>query len=177
MCAVAMQVAPELQSSNNAHRRHLLLQHRHQHTRKLHAAASIPVIPDAKARAAALLPTESPEMTLQDMLCAVESYSPTGLQGLTLPPAYGGVNGSSDSSSSSQIQCKPPKLGLFQYNQVAFRPLVVPVVFHCELGLCSTARCVIAVCLPPLCSCLLPGLLRTSPANHVVSMSFFAARL
>jgi hypothetical protein len=106
--------------------------------RHLQAAASIPYIPDtqpstAAAAAAAAdeaIPTSSPEMSLQEMLCAIEPYSPTGLQGMQLPA--GNTSSSSSSSSSGAIKCQPPELGLFQHKDVVFRPIVVPIVFHCE---------------------------------------------
>jgi hypothetical protein len=103
------------------------------HVRRLHAAASIPYIPasvtqpsSSSSRAAAAadeaIPTASPEMSLQDMLCAIEPYSPSGLQGMRLPAG----------NAASSIKCKAPELGLFHHNDVVFRPIVVPIVFHCE---------------------------------------------
>jgi hypothetical protein len=109
-------------------------QQQQRHVRHLQAAASIPYIPDTQPSTAAaaaavaddVIPTSSPEMSLQEMLCAIEPYSPTGLQGMKLPA------GNTSSSSSGAIKCQPPELGLFQHNNVVFRPIVVPIVFHCE---------------------------------------------
>lgn len=64
-------------------------------------------------------------MSLQEMLCAIKPYSPTGLQGIKLPAG-------NSSSSSGAIPCKPPELGLFQHGNVVFQPVEVPVVFHLQ---------------------------------------------
>lgn len=102
------------------------------HNRRLHGAASMPYIASsqpatgAAATARTSIPTVSPEMGLQEMLCAIQPYSPTRLQGMRLPAG-------NSSSSSRAIACRPPQLGLFQHGRVVFRPIVVPIVFHGEL--------------------------------------------
>jgi hypothetical protein len=112
------------------------LQQQPRHVRYLQAAASIPYIPATQPTAAVAaaaaadeaIPTSSPEMSLQEMLCAIEPYSPTGLQGMKLPAG----KTASSSSSSGAIKCEPPEHGMFQHNNVVFRPIVVPIVFHRE---------------------------------------------
>ena len=86
---------------------------------------AIPVIPTETALKEAVPPTISPLMTLQDMLCAVRYYSPTGLEGMVLPG-----NGS---SPGKPITCGPaPKPSIFHYNNLAFKRVRIPVVFHCK---------------------------------------------
>jgi hypothetical protein len=66
-------------------------------------------------------------MDMQAMLCIVQSFSPTGLQGMLLPS---GVNGT---GKGTPITCEPlPKPGIFRYQGLTFKPVKIPVVFHCE---------------------------------------------
>jgi hypothetical protein len=135
-------------------------QQRSRHFRRLHNAASIPYIPDdpstsaAAASPFAVIPTASPEMSLQEMLCAIKPYSPAGLQGMKLP-----AGNSSSSSSSGAITCKPAELGLFQHGSVAFQPIEVPVVFHCE---CKDVLCGLILAVLDLYS----GLASSSSQNY-----------
>lgn len=64
-------------------------------------------------------------MTLREMLCAAKPYSPTGLQGITLPP--------SSKPSAARVGsdgCPEKATGIFNYMGVAFTPVVIPVAFH-----------------------------------------------
>eukprot|EP00883_Tetradesmus_obliquus_P014390 jgi/Sobl393_1/7431/SZX73457.1 len=105
------------------------------HTRHLSATATIPVIPVDVAAKESVIPTASPLLTLNDMLCAVEPFSPIGLKGMLMPTAAelqtAGV--AATAASGKQITCAPlPKAGTFNHGGVAFKPVVIPVVFHCQ---------------------------------------------
>lgn len=66
-------------------------------------------------------------MSLEEMLCQVQGFSPTGLQGLRLP--------SRDNSSTRgrPLACQPlPPPAIFKYQQLLFKPVKIPVVFHCK---------------------------------------------
>lgn len=136
-------------ADNNNRRRRQLLRSAHAagHRRHLHAApaaapvaaapapaakrptgAPIPVIPKEEARVERVPPTVSPLMTLQEMLCNVKSYSPSGLKGMLLPDRK--TNGT---GQGRPIVCPPvPEPAIFRYKQLVFKPVKIPVVFHCE---------------------------------------------
>jgi hypothetical protein len=66
-------------------------------------------------------------MTLQDMLCNVQQFSPTKLKGLLLP-SRGNSTG-----QRTPIKCEPlPEPAVFRYQQLVFKPVKIPVVFHCK---------------------------------------------
>lgn len=90
--------------------------------------APIPVISAGQEAAIKdVPPTLSPLMTLQDMLCSVRGFSPTGLQGMFIPER----NASKD--KPRPIVCPPPpKPALFRYNKTVFRPVKIPVAFHVQ---------------------------------------------
>lgn len=111
--------------------RRLLLRHLHSHghdhdhglltagggsARRLQAAAAIPSIPPKVAAAERTVPTISPTQSLIDMVCAAQPFRPDGSVAPILPKA------------STCIDKKPQ--GLFAYGDVAFRPIVIPLVFH-----------------------------------------------
>jgi hypothetical protein len=132
-----------LQGSEGAGRRMLSaaadMQHTQQaantHPRHLHAANIIPDIPEDVAVKESVIPTTSPLLTLNDMLCAVEDYSPTGLTGMVMPTAAEFKNAGVEATAASgkPIKCDPlPTVGTFQHGNVVFKPVVIPVVFHCE---------------------------------------------
>jgi hypothetical protein len=85
------------------------------------------VIPEVNA-AGRGIPTDSPQQSLKDMLCGIQGFSPTGLTGV-LPAT---ASASATASAAAAATCAPPKLGLFAHKGVAFQPVVIPVVFHCE---------------------------------------------
>jgi hypothetical protein len=67
-------------------------------------------------------------MSMQDMLCTVQEYSPTRLQGMLLPDKK-------NTSAGIPIKCgPPPQPTIFRYQQLVFKPVKIPVVFHCELA-------------------------------------------
>jgi hypothetical protein len=103
--------------------------------RRLQATNSIPEITSDVAAKESVIPTVSPLLTLNDMLCAVESFSPTGLEGITMPTAaeFKSAGVTANPSSGKPITCPPlPTLGSFHHGGVVFKPVVIPVVFHCE---------------------------------------------
>jgi len=66
-------------------------------------------------------------MTLEEMLCHVQEFSPTGLQGLLLPRR------DNSTTQGRPIACKPlPPPAIFRYQQLVFKPVKIPVVFHCK---------------------------------------------
>jgi hypothetical protein len=68
-------------------------------------------------------------MILQEMLCGVEQYSRTGFQGMVLPTSKNGTG------RGKPIVCPPaPEPAVLPYNGVSvkFKPVKIPVVFHCE---------------------------------------------
>jgi hypothetical protein len=92
------------------------------------AGAPIPVIADSEAVAENVPPTVSPLMSMQDMLCTVQENSPTRLQGMLLPDKK-------NTSAGIPIKCgAPPQPTIFRYQQLVFKPVKIPVVFHCELA-------------------------------------------
>lgn len=96
--------------------------------------APIPVIPDSKAYDAFITPTVSPLMTMQEMLCFVSGYSPKGLQGMALPDAGNAT------ARNRSITCPafPSKPTIFRYQNLVFKPVKIPVVFHCKYPLVLT---------------------------------------
>eukprot|EP00882_Tetradesmus_deserticola_P002360 GHRQ01002518.1.p1 GENE.GHRQ01002518.1~~GHRQ01002518.1.p1 ORF type:complete len:685 (+),score=199.38 GHRQ01002518.1:243-2297(+) len=103
--------------------------------RHLLATASIPVIRTDQAVKQLAIPTASDLLTLQDMVCAVQSFSPTGLKGMLMPSAAemtsAGVDDTADAGKA--ITCRlHPKVGTFHHDGVRFKPVVIPVVFHCQ---------------------------------------------
>ena len=71
----------------------------------------------------------SPLMTLQEMLCGVEDKSRTGLQGILLPTNRNGTG------RGEPIVCPPSSesaVTLYNKLPVKFKPVKIPVVFHCE---------------------------------------------
>lgn len=75
-------------------------------------------------------PTVSPLMALEDMLCHVKQYSPTGLAGMLLP--------SNGTAKGTVIKCLPlPEPTIFRHNKLVFKPVKIPVVFHCEQPLAA----------------------------------------
>lgn len=90
------------------------------------SGAPIPAIPIQEAIASKVPATVSPLMTLKDMLCHVKEYSPTGLTGMLMP--------SNGTAKGTVISCPPlPEPTIFRHNTVVFKPVKIPVVFHCEL--------------------------------------------
>lgn len=71
------------------------------------------------------------------MLCSVRSFSPTGVEGLALPPS-----GAKAGAKPAPVACDDDALpaGYFQAGAVRFRPVVIPVVFHCEWQSCMHAQ-------------------------------------
>jgi hypothetical protein len=55
------------------------------HARRLQATNVIPVISVDVAAKRSIIPTDSLPLSLNDMICAVKSYSPTGLTGMLMP--------------------------------------------------------------------------------------------
>jgi hypothetical protein len=109
------------------------------HARHLQATATIPVISLDVAKKTAVIPTASPLLTLNDMLCAVEPFSPTGLKGMLMPTAAELQTAGVDATAASgkAISCTPrPAVRNFNHGGVAFKPVVIPVVFHCEWQCC-----------------------------------------
>jgi hypothetical protein len=106
------------------------------HNRQLQATTTIPVISDDVAAKQSVIPTASELLTLNDMLCAVESYSPTGLTGMIMPTAaefkIAGVTPTDASGKAIKCPAVPQQLGTFQFGGVVFKPVVIPIVFHCE---------------------------------------------
>jgi hypothetical protein len=80
--------------------------------RRLAAAAQIPEIPADAPGSSAGLPTAGPPQTVDDMLCGISRWA-------AVPQ---------DTSSCPAR----PRRGPFQYGGVAFNPVDIPVVFHCE---------------------------------------------
>uniref|UniRef100_A0A383VZJ4 Peptidase M43 pregnancy-associated plasma-A domain-containing protein n=1 Tax=Tetradesmus obliquus TaxID=3088 RepID=A0A383VZJ4_TETOB len=97
------------------------IKRRQQHSRRLQAATAAYVIPEVNT-AGRGLPTDSPQQSLKQMLCSIQSFSPTGLAGV-LPAAAAG--------KEAVDGCSMPRMGLFSYKGVVFQPLVIPIVFHC----------------------------------------------
>lgn len=80
--------------------------------RRLAAAAQIPVITGgADDAGAGPLPTQLPPQTLEDMLCAIAPFAGKAV----------------DTS-----KCKPQPKGMYSHAGLSFKPVTVPVVFHCE---------------------------------------------
>lgn len=93
------------------------------------AGAPIPVIANSDAVVENVPPTVSPLMSMQDMLCTVQEYSPTRLQGMLLPDRK------NTTAAGIPIKCgAPPQPTIFRYQQLVFKPVKIPVVFHCELS-------------------------------------------
>lgn len=91
------------------------------------AGTPIPIIPAGEAVTENVPATVSPLMTLQDMLCNVQQFSPTKLKGLLLP-SRGNSTG-----QRTPIKCEPlPEPAVFRYQQLVFKPVKIPVVFHCQ---------------------------------------------
>jgi hypothetical protein len=89
------------------------------------AGAPIPAIPIQEAVVEKVPATVSPLMTLEEMLCHVKAYSPTGLAGMMMP--------SNGTGKGTVINCPPlPEPTVFRHNKLVFKPVKIPVVFHCE---------------------------------------------
>jgi hypothetical protein len=67
-------------------------------------------------RAGAAAPASSSEEDLESALCDIQQFAPGGLQGVTARP----------------LVCRLPRISLFADSTVVFRPITVPVIFHCE---------------------------------------------
>eukprot|EP00775_Hariotina_reticulata_P007450 gene7450-7660_t len=103
-------------------------------TRQLHGIASIPAISGDQALAEDTLPTISPPLTLRDMICMVENFSPVGVKGLSLPAEYSNSSyNHSIKGKEGPVTCgEPLSVVPFRHAGVAFKRVVIPVVFHCQ---------------------------------------------
>jgi hypothetical protein len=82
--------------------------------RRLAAAASIPVIrdvPDIGSVIGGVLPTDLPPQTLQSMLCGIAPWA---------------------ANTTDTSKCPAARTGRFSYQGATFKPVEIPVVFHCE---------------------------------------------
>jgi hypothetical protein len=131
-------------------------------------------IPAIVANESATMPvTVSPVMSLLDMLCAIRSYSPTALQGLTLPP--GNYSDNPAFNKGGPIRCPPRTAApLFRYGKTVFKPVKIPVVFHCELSLVRlgsrvhlSQRCQRQVFVSPCCFPMQGETQRLVPCDHL----------
>lgn len=82
--------------------------------RHLQAGAAIPDLPDVVG----------PILSISDMLCLIAPFNPTGLKGITLPKQLATGN-----SSGGAISCNLKLPSAYE----KFKPVEIPVVFHCEL--------------------------------------------
>lgn len=129
-------LAGSSEAASSGRRRRRRLQAGSQHWRRQLQAVGggIPVIPSDKAQQEALPPTVSPLMGLQDMLCWVKPFSPTGLQGMLIPPNRNySAMAKKAAGTAHAITCPArPKPAIFRYNNIVFKRVKIPVVFHCE---------------------------------------------
>jgi hypothetical protein len=102
------------------------------------------LIPEVTS-AARGIPTDSPQQSLKDMLCGIQGFSPTGLTGVLSATASANATAAiagkqaAGAAAAAAATCSPPRLGLFAHKGVAFQPVVLPVVFHCEPCIVSSA--------------------------------------
>jgi hypothetical protein len=82
--------------------------------RRLAAAAAIPVITgqtDVGSTIGGILPTDLPPQTLQEMLCGIAPWA---------------------ANTTDTSKCPPARTGRFSHGGVTFKPVNIPIVFHCE---------------------------------------------